>query len=75
MHRCLTDAQDAMPNRQDSKLITVEQFVATLEESDDGTLGQAEWIANLSKCAGFAHYLADNVDENGDPPMLLDCDS
>jgi len=45
-------------------MVTVEQLIATLD-GDEGSISQAEWIGHLHNCAGFAHYLADNVDENG----------
>lgn len=52
-------------------MVTVEQLIATLD-GDEGSISQAAWIGHLHNCAGFAHYLADNVDENGRAPTFLE---
>lgn len=51
-----------------TKMLTVDELIATLDGDGDQKVSKAEWVENLGKCVGLAHCLSDNMDENGNLP-------
>jgi Ca2+-binding EF-hand superfamily protein len=48
-----------------AKFQTVDEMIRELDGDGDGSVDEAEWLANLSKCAGLAAALAAAVNDAG----------
>ena len=48
-----------------AKFQSVEEMVAAMDTDGDGSVDEKEWLDNLSKCAGLASALSENVDPEG----------
>lgn len=63
----LTAALKSLPKKRpktmpkDAKFMSIEEMIKAMDSDGDGELDLDEWLRNLSKCAGLAAALSENV--------------
>jgi len=71
----LTAALKSLPKKRpatmpkDAKFMSVEEMINAMDANGDGELELNEWLRNISKCAGLAAALSENVVDGKLPKM------